>query len=240
MRSVMWEKALSHLCVEILTSLFWQYDDHGENREGTLKFPSPVRLFIWTSGKTRFDPHGTAQQQGRTMKVCSNLICKYVPAQAESRCQWDRQCGNTIGSYTAARSPSTCGPCIPRRALSVMEDTGIQFYKSWKIRVGLFWTSAGYVEYKFCKCGFPEPLMPSPRNLSMEICSRHLGYRGETGNPWMCGVDKRCGLRDLDMPRDLEAWRGDWTLPLPYGRTSTQYGMSTWVLENMLYVEVGL
>ncbi len=111
-----------------------------------------------------------------------------------------------IGSYTGCKVHPTCGLYSPEGVIG-MEDTEYSFYDPEKIRAGLFWTSAGYVEYKFANA-VPKNRHAKSLSLSMEICSEAPGYREDWKSDitvWINGVD--CGT---------------WTCPGDFGSRKRQ------------------
>ena len=139
-----------------------------------------------------------------------------------------------IGSYTGCKVHPTCGLYSPEGVIG-MEDTEYSFYDPEKIKAGLFWTSAGYVEYKFANA-VPRNRHARSLSLSMEICSEAPGYREDWKSDitvWINGVD--CGT--WTCPGDFGSRRGRLN-PSVWPDGSTQYGMlMTWeVLENGCFI----
>lgn len=126
-----------------------------------------------------------------------------------------------VGAYSSCEVFPTCGLWDENGPIG-NEDLEYCFYYPERMRAGLLWTSAGYVEYKFAN-GVPKNMKTKRASVSMEICSEAPGYR-ETWKSditvWINGVD--CGT--WTCPGDFGSRRGRLN-PICLSNGSTQYGM---------------
>lgn len=130
-----------------------------------------------------------------------------------------------VGAFTGCKVHPTCGLFSPKGVIG-MEDTEYGFYHANRFEAGLFWTSAGYVEYKFANA-LPKSRRPKSITLSMEICSEAPGYREDWKSDITVWINNHeCGT--WTCPGDFGSKRGRLN-PLTWADGSSQYGMlMTW------------
>lgn len=126
-----------------------------------------------------------------------------------------------VGRFYDCNVSPTCG-LRSEKGIIGMEDQEFSFYLPERVNANLFWTSSGYVEYRFPNLiqrnGIPKKLL-----FSLEICSEAPGYREDWKSDltlWINGVECstwRC-------PGDFGARRGRRT-PADYANGCSQYGI---------------
>ena len=134
-----------------------------------------------------------------------------------------------VGGFTACQVFPTCGLWSVDGVLG-NEDMEQCFYFPERIRAGILWTSAGYVEYKFPN-GVPGKRKPKKLSFSGEICSEATNYREDWKSDitvWING--RECGT--WTSPGDMGERRGRLNPALwPDGRS--QYGFwVTWEVDG--------
>lgn len=130
-----------------------------------------------------------------------------------------------VGAFSSCKVMPTCGLFSLNGSIG-MEDTLNSFYLRERLEAQLFWTSAGYVTYRFANT-VPRKQIPKRISLSMEICSEAPNYRENWKSDitvWMNGVD--CGT--WTSPGDFGSRRGRLN-PSSWLDGGTQYGLlMTW------------
>ncbi len=135
-----------------------------------------------------------------------------------------------IGAFTDCCTVPTCG-LVSDDGMIGMEDVEGLFYLPERINAKIFWTSAGYVRYRFPNT-IPKNRTPKRLRLIMEICSEAPNYREDWKSDitvWINGVD--CGT--WTSPGDFGARRGRLNPEFWASNGSTQYGLlMTWEISN--------
>lgn len=126
-----------------------------------------------------------------------------------------------IGAFTDCEPHPTCGLGTEEGPIG-NEDKIESFYLPERIHAQIFWTSGGFVEYRFAN-PVPPGIKVKKLTLSMEICSEAPYYREDWKSDitvWFNG--KECGT--WTCPGDFGARRGRLT-PEWIAQGSTQYGL---------------
>ena len=131
-----------------------------------------------------------------------------------------------IGAFTDCYTVPTCG-LVSDDGMIGMEDVESLFYLPERIKAKMFWTSAGYVKYRFANT-ISKNKTPKRLRLMMEICSEAPNYREDWKSDitvWINGID--CGT--WTSPADFGARRGRLNPEFWANNGSTQYGLlMTW------------
>src|SRR5207248_7452285 len=102
-----------------------------------------------------------------------------------------------IGAYSRFEASPTCGLASETSLIGYLDDP-VSFYEPERIKAGLIWFRAGFLEYNFPN-RLPESATPRSLLVSMEICAE-------------------APLHDNDWPSDITLWInehevGTWTCP---------------------------
>jgi predicted transcriptional regulator len=106
-----------------------------------------------------------------------------------------------VGAYTRFEVASTCGLASESSLIGYLDDP-LSFYEPDRIKAGLIWFRAGYVEYSFPN-RLPGTATPRSVLVSAEVCSE-------------------APLHNNDWPSDITLWVNDlevgtWTCPGDFG-----------------------
>ena len=135
-----------------------------------------------------------------------------------------------VGAFTDCKVVPTCG-LLCEEGIIGMEDIEANFFLPDRIKAQMFWTSRGYVQYRFANT-IPKEGVPKRLRLTMEICSEAPNYREDWKSDitvWVNGLD--CGT--WTCPGDFGARRGRLNPEFWANSGSTQYGLlTTWEIQN--------
>ncbi len=135
-----------------------------------------------------------------------------------------------IGAFTDCKVVPTCG-LLCNEGIIGMEDIEANFYLPDRVKAQMFWTSGGYVQYRFANT-IPRDRTPKRLRLMMELCSEAPNYREDWKSDitvWINGLE--CGT--WTCPGDFGARRGRLNPEFWANGGSTQYGLlTTWEVRN--------
>lgn len=125
-----------------------------------------------------------------------------------------------VGAFSSCNVFPTCGLRSIDGPIG-NEDREYCFYYPERMKAGLLWSSAGFVEYKFAN-GVPQGRNVKKLSVVLELCAEAPGYKEDWKSDisfWVNGIE--CGM--WTSPGDYGARRGRYT-PANWTTGRTQYG----------------